>query len=70
MSILEESNTPYVSEEIINYLEDVYNAHESVRLAERQVNADRGLGFISGVQEVITNLKGVRSNTLKGEYDK
>lgn len=56
---MDDRQVPFVSQELVSYLELTYSARECVRLATHKENADRGLGFIEGIQEVLTNLRGV-----------
>lgn len=57
---------PYVSDDIIDYLDRAFNTQYFLRIMEETKNASEAVGKIKGIMEVINNLN-IINEEQKGE---
>lgn len=53
----EDLRIPYVSDELINYLNTSFDIHYCTNLLSEVRNASEAIGFVKGVREVIDHLE-------------
>lgn len=62
---MEELKDPYVSKEVIEFLEQRFNIN--TLMSQKTSNNDEHIGFMKGVREVINSLKNIHEDALEQE---
>ena len=62
---MEDERTPYVSSEVVEYLERVYSVQAMLDKSGKMKNNDEHIGYIKGIHDVIGLLRFVSDNNYE-----